>query len=651
MKRRGHRNQRGPVGPAAVRFFLSWGGAACVGAAAAVLSEWVVRGSRAELWAWFTKWPTYLLLTAALYGAAAVLLTALTGRLYLAAAAVGVTGAGLALVDHFKTAINGTPLVFADFGLATQALHVAGVAGTLRPPLRFWYALAALAAGVLALFFLRHLTALRGRARFLQLGLAAVVCAVLFTPAFSPRVGEVFRVDVYTRMAAANAHDTYGLAVSLWRDGCRTKKAGPEGYGPAYMEGVLSRVDELTAPALPAEDAAAPNVLFILSESFYDLSDLPGVTYEEDPLQSFHALQKEGLSGRFYSHYLGYGTGYIEMSMHTGFQSGDLGAGTNICFMADDVYTRLPSLTGEFTTRGYEARMLHGYDDSLYNRTVTYPLLGYSRLLFSRDIQTLGLDSAGGVYGGYYMRDAYFFRGMLEQLSEINGAGRPAFLYGITMENHQPFKPEKFGGACQIGVESDTLSEEDMGYLRVMLEGITRADRALGELTEALRQLDRPTVVVFYGDHRPNVTVEDGTSIYQKLGLCPSANTAEWSTEEIGELYATDYLIWANDPALLKGLAGEERPSSVTGLGTLLLEVTGAPVSRYWALLERCAGACLADTELYFADGEGRVFRSRAEAELTPEQEELLALREAVVYDALYGGQYVTAAMNDPPGT
>ena len=31
-----------------------------------------------------------------------------------------------------------------------------------------------------------------------------------------------------------------------------------------------------------------------------------------------------------------------------------------------------------------------------------------------------------------------------------------------------------------------------------------------------------------------------------------------------------------------------------------------------------------------------------------PEQEELLQLRDAVIYDALYGRQYITAAMNEP---
>ena len=39
---------------------------------------------------------------------------------------------------------------------------------------------------------------------------------------------------------------------------------------------------------------------------------------------------------------------------------------------------------------------------------------------------------------------------------------------------------------------------------------------------------------------------------------------------------------------------------------------------------------------------------SAAEADLTAEERELLELRDAVVYDAFFGEQYITAAMNQP---
>ena len=180
--------------------------------------------------------------------------------------------------------------------------------------------------------------------------------------------------------------------------------------------------------------------------------------------------------------------------------------------------------------------MLHAYNDSLYNRTVTYPRMGFSDLLFSADVQALDFDWEGGVYGGYYLKDQFFLRGMLDRMQDINASGQPAFLYGITMENHQPFDAEKFNYECQIGVESGTLSQEDMAIVRVMLEGITRADQALGDLTAQLRETEEPTIVVFFGDHRPNLFMTDGDTVYTKLGLCPSNDTVGWTAEQINDL-------------------------------------------------------------------------------------------------------------------
>lgn len=129
----------------------------------------------------------------------------------------------------------------------------------------------------------------------------------------------------------------------------------------------------------------------------------------------------------------------------------DLPPGANLCFQDDAVYERFGSLAEQYTASGrYTAEMLHAFDDSLYNRTVTYPLMGFQDLYFSEDIRQMGIQREGGVYGGYYMRDGYLFQGMLERMEAIRRQGKRAFLYGISMENHQPFDPEKFNYACQI---------------------------------------------------------------------------------------------------------------------------------------------------------------------------------------------------------
>jgi len=642
------KQRRETIGPQWLRWIMFTGGALCMGFAIAMAVLWINFDSIAAVRVWAEKYTMYIPLTTLLYATAVYVLGAVIGKLWLSGAIVGVAALILALIDYFKTAINGTPLSVADFGLATQLGDVAGIAGDLTPPVDFWKALIVLLICAALLFLFRKLTILKGRTRFLSASISLMVLIALFSPNCAETIGRTFDVDVYARMPAANNTATHGMTIALWRDCVLRPADKPEEYSEAYMEDVLQRIDALLAERGESQgEATQPNVIFILSEAFFDLNRLPDLQYGSDPLANFHALAEEGISGNFYSNYLGYGTGYIEMAMHYGVNNQDFGPSTNLCFMEDKVYEYLDSMVEQYTNSGdYRAEMLHAFDNSLYNRTVTYPMMGYSDLHFSADVQNLGFAWDEGVYGGYYLRDAYLFAGMLDRMEKINAEGKRAFLYGITMENHQPFDPGKFYYECQIDVESSVLSEENMAIVRVMLEGITRADQALGALTDALRESDEPTVVVFYGDHRPNLFMTDGETVYTKLDICPSNEMSEWTPEQVAELYSTDYLIWANDAALMQGKSGTKQDSSISAIGPQLLELTNQPVSRYWALQQLVSEAALADVDLYFADGESTITRNVEDAALTEAQRELLELRRAVVYDTYFGEQYITQEMN-----
>ena len=641
--------QKTPIGPQGLRWALFSAAALCMGLAVTGAMQWISIGTLPGVLEWVREYPGHMLMTALLWAVPVYVLGTITGRLWIAALPVGAVGLALALVDYFKNAINGTPLELADFGLARQAGNVAGLAGDLTPPEDAWLAAAGLAFCVLVLFLTRRLTALEGAARGRSCLFSLTLAGILLTGSGARAVGAGLGVDFYTRMDPAENHSLHGLTLSLWRDAFPQPKTPPEGYDGAYMEEVLNRIDQL----LEAEEepAARPNILFILSESFFDLNRLPVLRYEGDPLENFHALAAEGISGTFHSHYLGYGTGYLEIPLLYGLNSLDLPPGTNICFQDPAVYERFDALAEQYTRSGdYTAEMLHAYDNTLYNRVVNYPLLGFDELYFSDDIQQMGIERADGAYGGFYMRDGYFFQGMLERMEAVNRAGKRAFLFGITMENHQPFEPQKFNYACQIPLIAPDFTPAQRDIIRVMLEGVTRADQALGELTEALRDSPEPTVVVFFGDHRPNLFMPGGDTVYTLLGLCPENDTLRWTPEQVNDLYSTAYLIWANDAALLGDRAGTRRDSSITALGPQLLELTGQPVSRYWGLLEKVSRVCLTQTDLYFVDGEGRAAFSREEAGLSPEALEILELRDAVVYDAVYGKRYITEEMNRPKG-
>ena len=628
--------------------------ALALGGAVAFAIQWIILGDAQAALDWCLGALPPFCLTAVFYGGGALLLGLLTGRLWVGALASSAVGVTLALVSYFKLAINGTPLEAEDFGMIGQLNQVMGVAGDLKVPGRGWAAVGMLVLVVLFLFLLgKMLTLGSGRTRFvLATAVVSLGLALVIGPG-GPALGRAFSVNTQDRMMSAISYRDYGLTVSLWRDMCLLAGREPEGYGPEYMQQVVERLDELLGASGTAEPAGEqPNVIFILSESFYDMTRLPGLTLSGDPAENFRRLSGEGISGRFYSSYLGYGTGYIEQSIFTGLTGKDLKPGTNISFRDDGDYSLLDSVATSFQAAGYEAEMLHAYNNSLYNRTVTYPKIGFNRLLFSREIQELDLNIQGSPYaGGYYLSDHVFTQALLNRLDAANEEGKRAFLFGISMENHQPFDPEKFGYVCQLEVSSDQLSKENLAITRVMLEGLTRADQALGELTDALREWEEPTVVVFFGDHRPNLFMTDGGTVYSHLGLCESNDCSRWSIEQVADLYSTDYLIWANDAALLKQPAGTKQDTGLTALGPAVLDAANMPQTRYWAMQERLSKALLVNTDLYCVTAQGVPYWNESDAALSDEDRELINLRSAIVYDTYYGQRYATIAMNRPVGS
>lgn len=627
--------------------------ALAVGCAAAFSMEWIALGSAQAALDWCAAAPAPFLLTAVFYGSGALLLGLASGQLWIGALASGTVSAALALVSWFKSVINGAPLTVEDFGLIGQLDQVMGVAGDLTVPDFAWHAIVLLAGTVLAAAVAGHwLTMGSGRARF-TLATALLALGLCFGagPGAAP-LGNAFSVNTQERIQPAIAYRDYGLTVGLWRDACLLANREPEGYGPEYMDAVAARLDELLGGASAAPVSVRPNVIFILSESFYDMTRLPELKLSADPAENYHRLSREGISGRFFSSYLGYGTGYIEQSIFTGLTGKDLEPGTNICFRPDEEYSLLDSVATPFQKQGYETELLHAYNDSLYNRTVTYPRLGFDRLLFSQEIQSLDLNIQGSPYaGGYYLSDHVFVQALLNRMDAANAEGKPAFLFGVSMENHQPFDPEKFGYKCQIDVSSEILDEDDLAITRVMLEGLTRADQALGELTDALREREEPTVVVFFGDHRPNLFMTDGGTVYSHLGLCEGNDCADWTIEQVADLYSTNYLIWANDAALLKAPTGTVRDTGIAAIGPAVLDAADMPRTRYWAMQERLAQDLLINTDLYCVTADGTPYWNAADADLSDEDRELLELRGAVIYDVYYGKRYCTGKMNQPVGS
>jgi phosphoglycerol transferase MdoB-like AlkP superfamily enzyme len=108
-----------------------------------------------------------------------------------------------------------------------------------------------------------------------------------------------------------------GLSLAFTLNVNNSKMTKPDGYGEASIESLAQSIDQSNAKVATGNkkvNGKQPNVIFIMNESFWDPTLLPGVSFSEDPLPTVHRLQKEMTSGYLLSPQFGGGTSKVRSS-------------------------------------------------------------------------------------------------------------------------------------------------------------------------------------------------------------------------------------------------------------------------------------------------------------------------------------------------
>lgn len=588
-----------------------------------------------------------LWLTAFFLGLVLAALTFLLHSFFLGNLLVGVPVLLLAFVNYFKLLITLTPLTVGDFSLAGQVGNIAGLNSASLFVSR--NSALAIAAGVcwllLALFLSRPLRL--PWARSLPLGAGCLLAFALFFWAGAD--GLVFSplgVPAGSPVSQLTANQSCGMPLGLWRALYRSLTQDvTAGYSPEHMELAVRQAEEYAASLPEPEDRAQPNIILVLSESFFDVTELEGVSFETDPLARFHALQQESVSGTFYTRSLGYGTCNIELEIMTGLNTG-LFSGEDLYGWDPVVFSYLPAVPALLEEEGYYTSMVHMFNDSIYHRGDFFPFLGFRDLFFTGDFAEIYPPAAEAedyygylarfLSGGIYSDD--FLAQLLISQYEARHEDAPLFLYGVSMESHQPFPADKYSPEELTVQPLSSLTGEAADILRTYSQGASNASAALGRLADYFRDCGEPTVIVFYGDHRPGLGLAEGGTVYSALGAAPGQGYL-WSTEDKAWLYSTDYLIWSNDPDYLPGEPGEVRDTSCSYLGAQLLELAGAELPLYWRTIAQLSRTRTADALDFHIDRTGTL------SALPPDRGEDalgLSLLRDFIYDAVYGQRYVT---------
>ena len=258
---------------------------------------------------------------------------------------------------------------------------------------------------------------------------------------------------------------------------------------------IRQHVDALRQRIATPNAAVLPDIVVIQSESFFDPSIMKGYAHA-DLTPNLRRLAAHGTSGALHVPTFGGGTIRTEFEMLTGLS---LRYFDNMQFPYLQMgHKQVPSLVHVLDDHGYETIAVHGNDPTFWNRDTAFKALGFQRFVSRADFPP---DAPND---GKYMADSAMTDEILTQLKD---SGPPQFIFAISIEAHGPYDVEPKDTAARDAIAVPAgITGKDKVELQNYIYHMQHADQELGRLAAALAKRQRPTLLLFYGDHLPALT-------------------------------------------------------------------------------------------------------------------------------------------------
>ena len=437
-------------------------------------------------------------------------------------------------------------------------------------------AVAVFSLGIALLAFVRPLGHDQETSRSIQLGIVVARTALalaVMTAAFFAATSIGFSDDLGFARNYYRSVDVYGqqgFAASFMTLIQNTHISAPEGYSEQEARELLDRYakayDEGTGQSTARQEAAAqyskeqPTVIAIMNESFSDLSIFKEMGAGYTGPEFVNGIDDAIATGYVYSSVVIAGTCNSEFEFLTGASMGFVGTENQPYMMLG--FSDVPTLTRQFKEQGYQTTAIHPMPRSNWNRETVYREMGFDQFL---DIESFNPNSPVRHSG---MTDATTYDKILEQLEANDG---PQFIFDVTMQNHGAYNtfdlPEEERIESNITWTEGPFLEQTAEYISL----IETSDNELEEFIDELRELDRPVVVVFFGDHQP----AHGQILNEFL--YPEVDQNDLAHQQ--RVYQVPYLIWANYDVAGNSQTSERADMGINDLAAVTLNAVGAPLT------------------------------------------------------------------------
>jgi phosphoglycerol transferase MdoB-like AlkP superfamily enzyme len=243
-------------------------------------------------------------------------------------------------------------------------------------------------------------------------------------------------------------------------------------------------------------NAQKPDIVVILSESFFDPTIMNGYPPDTDLTPNIRRLAQYGTSGWLHVPTFGGGTIRTEFEVLTGLP---LRYFPEVQFPYLQIHRKeIPGIVRTLEKIGYKTLAVHGNNPGFWNRTEAFKELGFDKFISIGDF-----PPSDDATDGKYMSDKAFTDEVLRQLPD---SGPPRFLLGISIEAHGPYDQDYGIDTTKrdaIPVPKGVTDPEAKRELQNYIYHMQHADQQLGRLVDTLARGNRRTLIVFFGDHLP----------------------------------------------------------------------------------------------------------------------------------------------------
>lgn len=273
----------------------------------------------------------------------------------------------------------------------------------------------------------------------------------------------------------------------------------PQGYTKEKAEAILSNYGKEYT-----KDQDTPNVIAIMSEAFFDVSTAENIEYYsgKDPMIEFNKLKKDALYGSIIVPGFAGGTSSTEFEFLSGDNLSLVDKSMPVVYkshITKNMYG-LPYVLNEL---GYSSIAIHPGDKWFYNRQNVYKRMGFKKFITKEDLPN-DVDMVN-----WYVSDAVTTDLIIDEYKTHlqSTPDKPYFNFTVTIQNHGPYVWDKIEKQPRMKPISG-MSEDTYNIVNNYLNGVYDAVKLLKDVVDYTNTIDKPTVVVFFGDHLPHLDAD-----------------------------------------------------------------------------------------------------------------------------------------------